>query len=275
VTVLRVVDRRVDDRRRVTVSWLDGGSLSHEAVVSLPGDGVESEKVRWYLEDYAEVPAEPAPVIARDAEALLGSVGRQQFERVFAEPGAAKVWAQAEADLADTRVEIDTDPSDVPGVPWELLRDPDSDQAVALGAAQFVRTHHETARAVRLPEPTTEPLRVLLVISRPGGRDDLPFRSVASRLVRSGVELDDVPGALGYYQRPSATGKASATPTAPGRPASTSRCSSSTVTAQARPALRPRRLDQLPAGRPGAAPVVSRAEALIRDSERRLAAAPS
>lgn len=38
--------------------------------------GGESEKVRWYLEDYAEFPAEPAPALARDAEDLLATVGR-------------------------------------------------------------------------------------------------------------------------------------------------------------------------------------------------------
>ena len=188
MAVLRVVDRRVGDRRTVSVSWLGGAPLTHEMTVDLPVDGVESEKVRWYLEDYAEFPADPAPTMARSAEELLTTVGRQLFERVFADRSAAKVWTKAEADLAGVRVEIDTDPSDVPGVPWELLRDPDSDQAVALGAAQFVRTHHQTARAVRLPTPTADPLRVLLVICRPGGEDDVPFRSVASRLVRSGVD---------------------------------------------------------------------------------------
>lgn len=100
MAVLRVVDRRVDDRRRVSVSWVDGSTLTHEMHVSLPVDGAESEKVRWYLEDYAEFPSEPAPAVARDAEALLAMVGRQLFEQVFAERGATRVWDKAEADLA-------------------------------------------------------------------------------------------------------------------------------------------------------------------------------
>jgi len=41
---------------------------------------------------------------------------------------------------------------------------------------------------VRLPEAAGDELRVLLVICRPGGRDDVPFRSVASRLVRGGAD---------------------------------------------------------------------------------------
>ena len=49
VAVLRVVDRRVGDRRTVSVSWLGGAPLTHEMTVDLPVDGVESEKVRWYL----------------------------------------------------------------------------------------------------------------------------------------------------------------------------------------------------------------------------------
>lgn len=59
---------------------------------------------------------------------LLATVGRQLLERVFADRGARRVWDKA---VAGVRVEIDTDPSDVPGGPSELLRDPDSDQAVA------------------------------------------------------------------------------------------------------------------------------------------------
>jgi hypothetical protein len=236
VAVLRIVDRRLHDRRQLTVSWVDGSPLTHEIAVDLPVDGLESEKVRWYLEDYAEFPAEPAPAIARDAEALLARVGRQLFERVFAERGATRVWTKVEDDLAGVRVEIDTDPSDVPGVPWELLRDPDSNQAVALGAAQFVRTHHQTARAVALPEPTAEPLRVLLVICRPGGADDVPFRSVASRLVRSGV--DRLPGLSfeGCGRRRSPSSRRCSGP----RRRRAGRITSCTSTGTARSSMRPR-----------------------------------
>jgi tetratricopeptide (TPR) repeat protein len=71
---------------------------------------------------------------------------------------------------------------------WELLRDPGTDTAVALGAGAFVRTHLRAAGHPQLPQASGDRLRVLLVIARPGGRDDVPFRSVASRLVRGGAE---------------------------------------------------------------------------------------
>ena len=59
---------------------------------------------------------------------------------------------------------------------------------MALGAGAFVRTHLRAAGHPELPEPAGDQLRVLLVIARPGGREDVPFRSVASRLVRGGAE---------------------------------------------------------------------------------------
>jgi len=83
---------------------------------------------------------------------------------------------------------VDADPGNGPGLAWELLRDPGRDAAVALEAGAFVRTHLQAAGHPDLPEPSGDRLRVLLVICRPGGRDDVPFRSVASRLVRGGAE---------------------------------------------------------------------------------------
>jgi len=99
-----------------------------------------------------------------------------------------RVWDAAVASLPDARVEVDADPGAGPGLPWELLRDPDRDAAVALGAGTFVRTHLRSAGHLELPEPSGDRLRVLLVIARPEGRADVPFRSVASRLVRGGAD---------------------------------------------------------------------------------------
>jgi tetratricopeptide (TPR) repeat protein len=111
------------------------------------------------------------------------------FQRVFeANRDTMRVWNAAAGSLPQARVEVDADPGAGPGLAWELLRDPGQDAAVVLGAGAFVRTHLRAARNRRLPEPAGDRLRVLLVIARPGGRADVPFRSVASRLVRGGAE---------------------------------------------------------------------------------------
>jgi tetratricopeptide (TPR) repeat protein len=177
--------------RRVRVSWREERGLPREAeaeFADLSDDG-DGERVRWYLEDYAEFPADPAPALAREAEARLGELGAALFQRVFeANPDTMRVWNAAAASLPEARVEVDADPGAGPGLAWELLRDPVRDAPVALGAGAFVRTHLRSAGNPRLPEPAGDRLRVLLVIARPGGRADVPFRSVASRLVRGGAE---------------------------------------------------------------------------------------
>jgi tetratricopeptide (TPR) repeat protein len=176
--------------RRVEVTW-QVGSARRVAVAEFdaPSDSGGSEQIRWYLEDYAEFPADPAPAIALEAEAQLARAGVDLFRRVFAASrDTMRLWEAAARSLPDARVEVDTDPGQGPGLAWELLRDPEADAPVALGAGAFVRTHLRAAGDGWLPEPSGDRLRVLLVIARPGGRDDVPFRSVASRLVRGGAQ---------------------------------------------------------------------------------------
>ena len=133
--------------RRVRVSWREEAALPREAeaVVSAPFGDRDGERVRWYLEDYAEFPADPAPAIAREAEAQLAQVGTDLFRQVFASADAAEIWGRARDRLSEARVEVDTDPGEGPGLAWELLRDPGTDAAVALGAGAFVRTHLRAA----------------------------------------------------------------------------------------------------------------------------------
>ena len=187
---LRITDLplRPSGRRHVQVIWQDGAArrvaTSEFDDVSDAGDG---ERIRWYLEDYAEFPADPAPAIARTAEQRLARAGEELFSRVFSSPDAIGIWDRARDQLSEIRVEVDTDPGAGPGLAWELLRDPARDSALALAAGTFVRTHLQAAGHPPLPEPAGDRLRVLLVICRPGGRDDVPFRSVAGRLVRGGA----------------------------------------------------------------------------------------
>jgi tetratricopeptide (TPR) repeat protein len=144
----------------------------------------DREDVRWYLEDYLQYPVEPAPAIARRVEARLAELGAGLFTQVFETGRAAiRLWDAVAGDLAGTRVEVDAGVEGGAAVPWELLRDPATDGLLALQAGAFVRTHPEAAVSVGLPRGAGA-LRVLLVICRPGRREDVPFRSVASHLVR-------------------------------------------------------------------------------------------
>lgn len=178
--------------RRVEVSWQDG-PVRQVAVspFAYQLSAADAEKVRWYLEEYPEFPADPAPQMALEAEAVLAGTGSGLFAKVFAGTDATGIWTLARSRLEQVRVEVDTDPGEAPGLPWELLRDPGSDVALALDAEVFVRTHLRAAPRVRLPEAGGDRLRVLLVICRPGRDEDVPFRSVAGQLARGGgAEMD-------------------------------------------------------------------------------------
>ena len=186
--VLRISDLPLGEARRVEVTWQDGPSRrAAVATFAYQADKREAEQIRWYLEDYLEFPTDPAPALAADAEQRLREIGADLFRRVFTGQDAAVIWGQVQAQLPEVRVEVDTDPAEAPGVPWELLRDPGTGTALALAAKEFVRTHLQTAGQVRLPETAGDQLRVLLVICRPDRDEDVPFRSVASRLVRGGA----------------------------------------------------------------------------------------
>ena len=168
--------------------WQDG--TVRQVAVSEFADQVseaDAEKIRWYLEDYPEFPADPAPALARSAEARLAQAGADLFTQVFSDPDAAVIWERVRSRLSKVRVAVVADQGARPGIAWELLRDPARGAPVALAAAVFVRTHLRAAGHPALTEPAGDRLRVLLVICRPGGGEDVPFRSVASRLIRGGA----------------------------------------------------------------------------------------
>ena len=184
--VLRVSCRPVGAGFAVRLSLEGSGAgQSAEARFGLELQAQDREDVRWYLEDYLQYPVAPAPQVASRVEERLGELGRELFRQVFeGSRDAIRLWDAVAGSLPDTRVEVDAGIEAGSAVPWELLRDPVSDAVVALRAGAFVRTHPVTAVPVRVPEPQATGLRVLLVICRPGGRQDVPFRSVASHLVR-------------------------------------------------------------------------------------------
>jgi tetratricopeptide (TPR) repeat protein len=93
-----------------------------------------------------------------------------------------QLWTMIEPHLSAARVEITTGTSEATAIPWELIRNPHTGTFLALSAASFVRTQRET-QITLAPAGEAEKVRILLVICRPQGGEDVPFRSVAGRLV--------------------------------------------------------------------------------------------
>src|ERR1022692_3501835 len=136
--------------------------------------------LRWYLEDFLQYPMDPAPVIAARIERRMAEIGVELFTKAL---GNTPVWHEVRHDLSGARIEIETTVKDATALPWELLRDPDADVPLALRARAFVRGTHNAVARPKLPQTASGPIRVLLVICRPRGRDDVPFRSVARRML--------------------------------------------------------------------------------------------
>ncbi|MFN8484637.1 MAG: CHAT domain-containing protein [Anaerolineae bacterium] len=191
---LRLTQTRVGaDTFRVEIA-VEGAGVARrtaESTFTFTLTAQEREDVRWYLEDYLQFPADPAPEIAARIERHTDDIGRDLFGKAFdSSRDAQRVWDQMLDAMNQTRVEIVTTVEDAAAIPWELLRDPQTDHALALFAQSFVRTQPNAALNPRVPQ-SEGTIRILLAICRPGRDDDVPFRSVASRIVKGLGDRDD------------------------------------------------------------------------------------
>jgi tetratricopeptide (TPR) repeat protein len=155
------------------------------ATFDLPISEQDQEDLRWYLEDFLQFPQDPAPTIAARIERRMSQIGKDLFTKVFhSSDDARDLWAKLREKLDDTHVEVITSVEGATAIPWELIRDPKTDTPLALDAAAFVRAHPNATRQPQVPKTKSGPIRILLVICRPRAGDDVPFRSVASRLIK-------------------------------------------------------------------------------------------
>src|ERR1022692_4172180 len=170
-----------ESRYRVMAEFENGGvRRSAESRFELQFTAQDQEDIRWYLEDFLQYPMDPAPAIAARIERRMAEIGVELFTKVL---GNTPVWHEVRHDLSATRVEIETTVKDAAALPWELLRDPEVDVPLALRARAFVRSTHDAVARPMLPQSAGGPIRVLLVICRPRGRDGVPCRSGARRVL--------------------------------------------------------------------------------------------
>jgi tetratricopeptide (TPR) repeat protein len=190
---LRLTQHSISENRYKVEIALKGGDFESTArsEFSFSLSPQDQESIRWYLEDYPLYPFDPAPAIAARTETRMAEIGRDLFKQVFqSDEDARDLWAELRKHLADTRVEIVTEVREAAAIPWELLRDPKTDIPLALRAGAFVHANFKPAQAFQSPRTGAGPIRILLVICRPGGRDDVPFRSVASQLIKGLADAD-------------------------------------------------------------------------------------
>jgi hypothetical protein len=148
--------------------------------VPLPAlDTSASPYLRWLLEDYPRLkPGASRHNEAILAQALLKAGGAVLFDALFGAHGER--LAAAGAELADLDIGI----VDAEGLtrdwPWELINQDGA--MVAHEARSLVRLAQAAGTSSVAASPQLNaPLRILMVVARPDGVMDAPFRSVASR----------------------------------------------------------------------------------------------
>ena len=153
------------------------------------------ENLRWLIEDYPLIAGTSAHIPAQrmhDRLLELGlDLGRRVVMPVFEAAGVAILEPRALSRIrivvrADHRCQL---------IPWELMLLPDREPIVA-SAESFSRTLYQEASAEEEIGGRPVKTRLLFVISRPKGRHDVSFRSVATHVVR---ELNRSNGAIELF----------------------------------------------------------------------------
>jgi hypothetical protein len=183
VTDRLVVDLAADGTVRVA-SVLDGElpSFGKAAALAWPLDDDALEDLRWYLEDYLSAPyGVYEDRGARIAEDLKGW-GHQVFGALFGSGSARDVYLRTRTG-GEVEIVFRSDAPSQLGLPWELMADPRRGTPLALdiaGVSRALPAVPDGAETVPVPGGR---LRVLMVISRPGGTGDVGYRMVARPLL--------------------------------------------------------------------------------------------
>ncbi|MFL6077252.1 MAG: tetratricopeptide repeat protein [Mycobacteriales bacterium] len=180
----------VDTAGLVSVSALLDGELPGLAAaateLACPLDAGDVEDLRWYLEDYLRAPfgvyGDRGPRIAD----RLPVWGEALFAAVFGAGPARDAYVRARARAVspgDVEVVLRSPHPAWLALPWELLRDPALPAPLALDGVGISRSL-PTATFGPAFEVSGKRLRVLMVISRPDGVEDVGYRMIARPLLR-------------------------------------------------------------------------------------------
>ena len=114
--------------------------IEAEANIEFALSPQEQEEIRWYMEDYLLRAAAAAPEHVAQVETLLQTRGEELYTKVLAATmDTQAIWFAIRPQLADLRVEVATGVAEAASIPWELMRDPQSDSAIAVRVHAFVR----------------------------------------------------------------------------------------------------------------------------------------
>lgn len=154
-------------RVRLQPVGLDGPQKPRDRTLDFALDPDDDKDLKWYLEEYMDLPDHGSRVRARGIEDRIDAWGRRLFDEVFGSGSQQKLMDALLAADGPRLLTVATDDAAVLRLPWEMLTNSTS----PLYRKVTLRRQLEDARESR-PVQVELPLRILLVVSRP---DDLGF----------------------------------------------------------------------------------------------------
>ncbi len=144
--------------------------LEAEATIEFALTAQEQEDLRWYLEDYLHKADVVEKVQVDQVEAFMEKRGIELYEKMLeGSRDVQRIFDRVLDELPDLRVEIKTEIVQAAAIPWELIRDPQSDSPIAVRVKSFVRVQSNPhVSFVDVPGVDDGRIRLLFVICRPG-----------------------------------------------------------------------------------------------------------
>ena len=175
-------------------------SFDHGAVypitVADPFSKEEEENLEWYFETHLQFPFTDQ-VRAAETAAGITRYGQALFDQVFADRQAFAAYSRAlQAGVDRLCFEIAGSP-EFHALHWEALQDPALPRAFSLDAP-MVRKNlaPQPLEAVVRPAPA---IRLLVVVARPYGRQDVGYRTISRPLVE-GLRQAGVPADIDFVR---------------------------------------------------------------------------
>lgn len=192
------IEERDEEVAVFTSATHDGPSQLHGAPTPFvwPLDQTDLEDLRFYLEQFLQLPTSLYEARALEIEQQkIPAWGHALFRAVFGPTAAAKERRAALDGLhtaagrgEETQILIASSNPRFLALPWELLCEPNLGAPLAFKVTSFDRTLNDIDQDLSQPD-ASEGIRLLVVIARPEGIDDVPFQSIGRRLFSQIAEL--------------------------------------------------------------------------------------
>jgi hypothetical protein len=149
--------------QRVSLTDGDGTPIGVEQSFTPFLSDADYENLRWYLEEYMDLPDGGAVIRApRDRAAELAGWGRRLHDAIFAAPENRAALDALLAAPEPRELTIASSDAALLRLPWELMADAAGKLALRVSLRRQLETPEEL-----IPREVKLPLRILYIVSRP------------------------------------------------------------------------------------------------------------